>query len=84
MRKLIAIFLLASTPAMAATPCDGIWQKPLAAGQALLKKAAPQIKGLPSKPKVFEVMQTANWSLIWALVGIALGALAQGLRARST
>lgn len=27
---------------------------------------------------------TGNWSLIWALVGIALGALAQGLRARST
>lgn len=27
---------------------------------------------------------TGNWSLVWALVGIALGALAQGLRARST
>jgi hypothetical protein len=66
MKKLIATMLLASTPAMAATPCDGIWQKPLAQGQALLKKAAPQIKGLPSKPKVFEVMQAANWSLVWA------------------
>lgn len=66
MKKLIAIMLLAATPAVAATPCDGIWQKPLASGQALLKKAAPQIKGLPSKPKVFEVMQAANWSLVWA------------------
>ncbi|MES2473680.1 MAG: hypothetical protein V4601_12675 [Pseudomonadota bacterium] len=66
MKKLIAMMLLAATPALAATPCDGIWQKPLASGQALLKKAAPQIKGLPSKPKVFEVMQTANWSLVWA------------------
>ncbi len=66
MKKLIAIMLLTATPAMAATPCDGIWQKSLAQGQALLKKAAPQIKGLPSKPKVFEVMQTANWSLVWA------------------
>ena len=66
MKKLIALLLLATTPAMAATPCDGIWQKPLAGGQALLKKAAPQIKGLPDKPKVFEVMQTATWSLIWA------------------
>lgn len=66
MKMLIAILLLAATPALAATPCDGIWQKPLAQGQALLKKAAPQIKGLPSKPKVFEVMQAANWSLIWA------------------
>jgi hypothetical protein len=26
---------------------------------------------------------TGNWSLLWALAGIALGALAQGLRARS-
>ena len=25
---------------------------------------------------------TGNWTLLWALVGIALGALAQGLRAR--
>ena len=66
MKKLIAMMLLAATPAVAATPCDGIWQKPLAQGQALLKKAAPQIKGLPSKPKVFEVMQAANWSLVWA------------------
>ncbi len=66
MKKLIAMMLLTATPAMAATPCDGIWQKPLAQGQALLKKAAPQIKGLPSKPKVFEVMQAANWSLVWA------------------
>lgn len=66
MKKLIALFLLATTPAFAATPCDGIWQKPLAAGQALLKKAAPQIKGLPNKPKVFEVMQAGGWSLIWA------------------
>ena len=66
MKKLIAMMLLTGTPAMAATPCDGIWQKPLAQGQALLKKAAPQIKGLPSKPKVFEVMQAANWSLVWA------------------
>jgi hypothetical protein len=66
MKKLIALFLLASTPALAATPCDGIWQKSLPAGQALLKKAAPQINGLPDKPKVFEVMQTATWSLIWA------------------
>jgi hypothetical protein len=66
MKKLIAMMLLTATPAMAATPCDGIWQKPLAQGQALLKKATPQIKGLPSKPKVFEVMQAANWSLVWA------------------
>lgn len=66
MKKLIAMMLLTATPAMAATPCDGIWQKPLAQGQALLKKAAPQIKGFPSKPKVFEVMQAANWSLVWA------------------
>jgi len=66
MKKLIAMLLLTATPAVAATPCDGIWQKPLAQGQALLKKAAPQIKGLPSKPKVFEVMQAANWSLVWA------------------
>jgi|LakMenE01Jun11ns_1017448.scaffolds.fasta_scaffold8614098_2 hypothetical protein len=51
MKKLIALFLLASTPALAATPCDGIWQKSLPAGQALLKKAAPQINGLPDKPK---------------------------------
>ncbi len=26
---------------------------------------------------------TGNWTLLWALAGIALGALAQGLRARS-
>lgn len=26
---------------------------------------------------------TGNWALLWALAGIALGALAQGLRARS-
>jgi len=32
----------------------------------LLKKAAPQIKGLPSKPKVFEVMQSGGWTLVWA------------------
>lgn len=63
---LLASSLCLATTANAATPCDGIWQKPLAQGQALLKKAAPQIKGLPSKPKVFEVMQTAGWSLIWA------------------
>jgi hypothetical protein len=63
---LLASSLCLATTANAATPCDGIWQKPLAQGQALLKKAAPQIKGLPSKPKVFEVMQMAGWSLIWA------------------
>ena len=27
---------------------------------------------------------TGNWSLLWALAGIALGALVQGLRAKST
>ena len=63
---LLAASLCLPGAANAAAPCDGIWQKPLAQGQALLKKAAPQIKGLPSKPKVFEVMQTANWSLVWA------------------
>ena len=68
MRLVLAAAILAASlsPAMAATPCDGIWQKPLADGQALLKKAAPQIKGLPSKPKVFEVMQSGGWSLVWA------------------
>jgi len=68
MRSILAAAILAASlsPATAATPCDDIWQKPLADGQVLLKKAAPQIKGLPSKPKVFEVMQSGGWTLVWA------------------
>lgn len=61
---IIAAQLALSLPAFAATPCDGIWQKPLAEGQALLRKAAPQ--GMPARPKVFEVMQKDGWSLVWA------------------
>jgi hypothetical protein len=66
MRLVLAAALLAAglSPALAATPCDGIWQKPLADGQALLKKTAP--KGMPVKPKVFEVMQSGGWNLVWA------------------
>lgn len=68
MRSILAAAILAASlsPATAATPCDDIWQKPLADGQVLLKKAAPQIKGLSSKPKVFEVMQSGGWTLVWA------------------
>ena len=68
MRSILAAAILAASlsPATAASPCDDIWQKPLADGQVLLKKAAPQIKGLPSKPKVFEVMQSGGWTLVWA------------------
>jgi hypothetical protein len=66
MKRLIALFLLASTPAIAATPCDGIWQKPLPAGETLLNKSGLQKKGIISKPKVFEVMQSSGWSLVWA------------------
>jgi hypothetical protein len=61
---LLATSLTSALPAAAATPCDGIWQKPLTEGQAMLKKATP--KGMPARPKAFEVMQTAGWSLIWA------------------
>ena len=70
MRFMIAAAMLAAgltpalSPALAATPCDGIWQKPLADGQALLTKVKP--KGMGAKPKVFEVMQSGTWSLVWA------------------
>lgn len=64
MKTTLAFLLLTAAPALAATPCDGIWQKPLADGRALLKKTP--IKGLPSKPKVYDLMQSANWSIVWA------------------
>ena len=66
MRFALAAAMLAASlsPALAATPCDGIWQKPLADGQALLRKVKP--KGMPGNPKVFEVMQSDGWSLVWA------------------
>ena len=72
MRSILAAAILAASlsPATAATPCDDIWQKPLADGQVLLKKAAPQIKGLPSKPKVFEVMQHLAHVVVKAPVNV--------------
>jgi hypothetical protein len=63
-KTLVAPLLLMAAPAYAATPCDGIWQKPLAEGRTLLKKAG--IKDLPRRPKVYEVMQKDGWSLVWA------------------
>ena len=64
MKTALLIAALAASPALAATPCDGIWQKPLADGRALLK--ATPIKGIGSKPKVYELMQTGKWSVVWA------------------
>jgi hypothetical protein len=64
MKTTLLILALAATPAFAATPCDGIWQKPLADGRALLK--ATPIKGLPAKPKVYDLMQNGKWSIVWA------------------
>lgn len=56
--------MLMTAPAMAATPCDGIWQKNLANGSALLKKTP--VKGLPARPKVYDLMQSGGWSIVWA------------------
>ena len=65
MKNLLTVLLLAAaTPALAKTPCDGIWQQPLARGSALLKNA--HIPGLPARPKVYDVMRVAQWDIVWA------------------
>ena len=64
MKAALLLLLLTATPALAKTPCDGIWQQPLAQGSALLKKTP--IKGMPARPKVYDVMRAGNWSIVWA------------------
>jgi uncharacterized protein len=62
-------------------PHPATWNRDTAVGAALFGVGwglcgvcpGPAIAGLG----------TANWDLLWALAGIALGALAQGLRARA-
>jgi uncharacterized protein len=62
-------------------PHPATWNRDTAVGAALFGVGwglcgvcpGPAIAGLG----------TANWELLWALAGIALGALAQGLRARA-
>lgn len=56
--------LAAAAPAVAATPCDGIWQKKLADGSALLRQMPA--KQRPDKPKVYDVMQSGGFSIVWA------------------
>lgn len=63
-RILFCLLLLTTAPTLAKTPCDGIWQQPLAQGSALLKKTP--IKGLPARPKVYDLMRSGNWSIVWA------------------
>ena len=64
-RVLLAGCMMAAvTPALGATPCDGIWQKSLADGRALLAKT--RISGLPARPDVYDVMQSGGWSIVWA------------------
>jgi len=65
MKKIVfSLLLTAITPALARTPCDGIWQRPLTSGAALLKNA--HIKGLPPRPKVYDVMRDGQWDIVWA------------------
>ena len=61
-----AALVVCAGTAQAATPCDGIWQKSRADGARLLKKTAPQIIGLPARPRVYDVMQAAGWTIVWA------------------
>jgi hypothetical protein len=51
---------LSLTPALAATPCDGIWQHPLAEAAAVLA-AVPD---LPRDP-TYEHMQAGPWHIVW-------------------
>lgn len=67
--KLLPVFAALAAcagSAQAATPCDGIWQKSRAEGAALLKRTAPQIKGLAAGPKVYDVMRSGGWNIVWA------------------
>jgi hypothetical protein len=61
-----ALLFCATAAQGATTPCDGIWQQSRAGGAALLKKTAPQIRGLPGKPRVYDVMRSGGWSIVWA------------------
>jgi hypothetical protein len=60
--------LLAATPATAATPCDGIWQKDKTQGLALLKPflTKASITNLPAKATVHDHMQVGGWDIVWA------------------
>ena len=44
----------------------------------LMKRATAHMQ-----PLAIAGLGTGNWSLLWALAGIALGALVQGLRAKA-
>ena len=62
----IAAFLFAANTAQAASPCDGIWQKPLADARALLKRSAAN-KDFTVSPRdrIFEFMWSGDWSIVW-------------------
>ena len=68
MKKILPILMLAATPAWAATPCDGIWQKDKAQGLALLKPflIKASITNQPAKTKVYDHMQVGDWDMVWA------------------
>lgn len=63
-----AFLMLTATPGMAATPCDGIWQKDKAQGLAMLKPflAKERITSQPARAKVFDHMQVGDWHMVWA------------------
>jgi len=86
---LVAMFAYALTPKILSKPLAGtyfhqhvsVWNQDTFRGAAIFGIGwglcgvcpGPAIAGLG----------TGNWTLLWALAGIALGALAQGLRAKN-
>jgi uncharacterized membrane protein YedE/YeeE len=85
---LVVVLAYQLTPRLLARPLLGdhfhthpsVWNRDTLVGAALFG-VGWGLCGVCPGP-AFAGLGAGNWSLLWALVGIALGALAQGLRAK--
>ena len=69
LRLLIAILIAAYAPMQAiAAPCDGIWQKSLTVGTALVESEQVRSRfAFPQgKRRVYEHMGVGPWHIVWA------------------